>query len=109
MKGGGDKMAEGTEERRFLTPAEGIKAAQERTRRIGEPLEKKFKEGALKQSIDTGLVDGGSSMAPDVSGTGMSPFDAAARRGTLPSKDVSEEDRWSAEKRAQKARRGSSG
>jgi len=40
-----------------------------------------------------------------VSGTGMSPFDAAARQGTLPTKDVSAEDKWKADQRARNARK----
>jgi len=83
---------------RFLSEAEAIQVSQERRKQIGETLAKgPHPIGNIPRETHT--------IAPDVSGTGMSPFDAAARQGTLPTKDVSAEDKWKADQRARNARK----
>lgn len=83
-----------------------IEIAKNRRDAIGKPLETKMRKRALSQPPAD--PDKESTIAPDVSGTGMSPFEAAARQGTLPAKDVSAEDRHKAAQRAKRAKRSSS-
>ena len=88
----------------------GIRAAQERTKQIGQVLGKKFEEGALRQSFNEGLADGKGSIAPSTKDTGKSAFTLAAEQGTLPGKStIVEEDKASVERRRVNVRKGSTG